>query len=554
MSEFYQAAPELANQYDEDGLLRAWFDVRVPRELCEQWQPGLRALGARVAGDVLALAAQAEAQPPRLVHYDAWGRRIDRVDMAPAWRALHAVAAEEGIVATAYERSAGRWSRVHQFARLYLFHPSSALYTCPLAMTDGAARVLELHGPAELQREVLPRLISRDPAYAWTSGQWMTERTGGSDVSGTTTEARLEDGRIRLYGTKWFTSAVTSEVALALARSPGQSGLSLYCVHTAAADGAPNRMRVLRLKDKLGTRAMPTAELALEGTPAVQVGATDQGVRTVATMLNITRLYNACCAIAGMRRGLALARDYARRRSAFGKALAAHPLHVRTLADLEIERRAAFVLVFELAALLGAEETATANTDERHLLRLLTPVVKLYTAKQGVAVLSEVLECFGGAGYIEDTGLPRLLRDAQVLPIWEGTTNVLSLDVLRVLRKVDALQSWAADIERRVRTVNTPVLAPARAALEQAVARVRDYAAGLAGQADDATEAGARALAFALARCYAGALLIELAGLRREASDGILHAEAAQRWCAGELAPLGTTGSNAALRVLGMEG
>jgi putative acyl-CoA dehydrogenase len=232
--------------------------------------PGLSSLGERVVGDVLDLANAAEAQRPRLVQYDPWGERIDRIVMAPAWNALHAVAAEEGIVATAYERREGRWSRVHQFARLYLFHPSSALYTCPLAMSDGAARVLELHGPSSLASEVLPRLVSRDPARAWTSGQWMTERTGGSDVSGTRTEARLVDGSFHLYGRKWFTSAVTSEMALALARTADATGLSLFYLETRAADGRPNRLRIDRLKDKLGTRAMPTAELTLEGTPVLR--------------------------------------------------------------------------------------------------------------------------------------------------------------------------------------------------------------------------------------------------------------------------------------------
>jgi alkylation response protein AidB-like acyl-CoA dehydrogenase len=542
MSEFFQEAPQLGNQYDDDSVLRGWLEWRLPADLHAAIEPGLCALGARVAGDVLDLANAAEAEPPRVVHYDAWGRRIDRIVMAPAWRSLHAVAAEEGIVATAYERREGAWSRVHQFARLYLFHPSSALYTCPLAMSDGAARVLELHGPAPLVKDVLPRLVSRDPARMWTSGQWMTERTGGSDVSGTSTEARIVDGRFRLYGQKWFTSAVTSEMALALARVQDSRGLSLFYLETRNADGTPNRMRIDRLKDKLGTRAMPTAELTLEGTPAELIGQRGEGVHTIATVLNITRLYNACCAVASMRRALALARDYARRRIAFGRPLIEQPLHAATLDMLDVELRAGLMLVFELAVLMGAEEAGEASAEERALLRLMTPVAKLYTAKQAVAVCSEALECFGGAGYIEDTGLPRLLRDAQVLPIWEGTTNVLSLDVLRVLDTADsdAFAAFVADVGTRVRAHRLPApLAPARAGLLSALSRLSAHVTAMpADKRGYDVQAGARRLSYALARCFAAALLIEFASAGAERDDGSERIEAALRWCEQDLAPL----------------
>ena len=189
-------------------------------------------------------------------------------------------------------------------------------------------------------------------------------------------------------------------------------------------DGRLRQIRIDRLKDKLGTRALPTAELALEGTPAYLIGGEGGGVKKIATVLNITRLYNACCAVGFMRRGLALARDYATRRHAFGRPLCNQPLHVETLAKLEVDFEASFHLAFFAAQLLGKQEMGTATTQEREILRLLTPLAKLFTAKKAVAVVSEVLECFGGAGYVEDTGLPMLLRDSQVLTIWEGTTNV----------------------------------------------------------------------------------------------------------------------------------
>ncbi|HZY60648.1 MAG TPA: acyl-CoA dehydrogenase family protein, partial [Candidatus Binataceae bacterium] len=332
MNDFFQDGPVLGNQYDEDRVLRAFLRWKFPPGLLAEIEPGLRRLGERAVTDILTLGNAAEAQPPRHVPYDPWGRRIDRIEVCDAWKQLESIAAEEGIVATAYERQHGPLSRLHQFARLYLYGPSSAIATCPLAMTDGAARVLELYGDAWLKANPLPRLTARDPAMFWTSGQWMTERTGGSDISGTSTVARLEDGGFRLYGTKWFTSATTSPVAMTLARldgaPAGSRGLSLFYLELRDEADRLRNIRVHRLKDKLGTRALPTAELTLEGTPARLVGGEGHGVRKMAALLNITRGYNACGAVGGMRRGLALARDYARKRRVFGKLLAEQPLHL----------------------------------------------------------------------------------------------------------------------------------------------------------------------------------------------------------------------------------
>ena len=242
-------------------------------------------------------------------------------------------------MATAYERQHGSWSRLEQCARLYLFHPSSAIASCPLAMTDGAARVLTLHGSEDQKRRVLPHLVSRLPASFWTSGQWMTERTGGSDVGLSETVARLAPEGWRLYGTKWFTSAVTSEMALTLARpegnGPGGKGLALFYVETRDAAGRLNGIRVNRLKEKLGTRKVPTAELELDGAMAAPVAGLEDGVRNIAPMLTVTRVWNSVGAALLMRRSVALARDYATRRVQFGSPLAQKPLHLDTLAWLE---------------------------------------------------------------------------------------------------------------------------------------------------------------------------------------------------------------------------
>jgi putative acyl-CoA dehydrogenase len=282
MRDFFQDAPKLGNQYDDDVVLRSYVRRRLPAPVLADVEPNLRRLGQRVATDILELAEAAEREPPQHVPYDPWGKRVDRIETSDAWRELDRISATEGIVATAYERAHGALSRIDQFARLYLFAPSSALYSCPLAMTDGAARFLEVYGD-ESTRPLFGHLTSRDPNRFWTSGQWMTERTGGSDVGTTSTVARHQAGdEYRLYGSKWFTSATTSQVAMTLARTEGApaggAGLSVFVITLRDDAGSLRNIRVDRLKDKLGTRALPTAELTLDGTPALLVGGPGDGV------------------------------------------------------------------------------------------------------------------------------------------------------------------------------------------------------------------------------------------------------------------------------------
>ena len=535
MAQFFQTAPTLLHPWHEDAALQAWFQARVPASYRKCWQPGLERLGERAVTEMPALAAAAERQPPEHIPYDPWGHRIDEIRVSDAWCRLEAIASEEGVVATAYERSDGAWSRVHQFLRLYLYQPTSAICSCPMAMTDGAARVLELHADEALRERVLPHLLSRDPDRFWTSGQWMTERSGGSDVSGSETEAiAREGGEFGLHGVKWFTSATTSRMAMTLARvrdgEQADEKLSLFFVETRDEEtGLLRNIRVNRLKDKLGTRALPTAELTLEGTPARMVGERGRGVATISSILNITRLYNACCAAGYLGHGLRLATDYARKRHVFGRPLIDQPLHRETLADLATEHQAAFQFVFECARLLGREECGEASEDERVLLRLLTPVAKLYTARQAVAGCSEVLECFGGAGYVEDTGLPALLRDAQVLSIWEGTTNVLSLDLLRALGQADG-QAWTlmmTVLSERLASVDAPAAQKTllQDALKALVTLPRDWLA----EGEAHFQANARLLAYRLGAVVCSLLLLEQAAMNKD-GNGSRQSAVAARW------------------------
>jgi alkylation response protein AidB-like acyl-CoA dehydrogenase len=404
-----------------------------------------------------------------------------------------------------------------QAALCYLFAPSTATYHCPVAMTDAAARVLIEYGSDDLKESVLPHLVSRNPADAWTAGQWMTEVQGGSDVGANSVEARRQGDGWRLYGRKFFCSNVGGEVVLALARpqgaGPGTRGLGLFLIPRLLPDGSRNSYRIERLKDKLGTRAMATGEVILEGADAELVGDLERGFQQMTPMLNITRLQNAIAAAAGMRRGLMLARCYASQRQAFGRRLDRQPLQRQVLLEMAVQAEAALALTLRIAELLGRIECRVAREEEELLFRIGTSLVKLYTARQAVAMASEAIECFGGQGYMEDTGIARLLRDAQVLPIWEGTTNVLSLDALRVLGKPGVAEAYLAELRR----LGAPALPEVDALLKR-----------LSRHQPEAVLRSARRTASRLAEAWIGGLLVEAA------ARGAREAAVAESWLSRE--------------------
>jgi acyl-CoA dehydrogenase len=536
---FQQQPPTLGNQHADDRVLRSYLKRALPPDMLREIEPSLSLLGELAGGELYRMQLADRLNEPRLTQWDAWGSRVDHIEVSPLWRLAERLAAEQGIVATAYERRHGALSRVHQCALAYLFTPSTDIYSCPLAMTDGAAHTLLSSGNRPLIQRAVPRLTTRDPAQFWTSGQWMTEATGGSDVGLTETTARQdEDGAWRLYGRKWFTSAATSQMALTLARpagnGPGGQGLALFYLETRDEAGRLRNIEINRLKDKLGTRKVPTAELTLNGTPAQLVSGATDGIRNIAPMLNITRLWNGISAVSLMRRGLALALDYARRRVAFGATLTDKPLHMDTLAALQAETEAAFHFAFRVAELTGQSEAREISEEQAVLLRLLTPLMKLTTAKQAVTVASETLEAFGGAGYVEDTGLPLLLRDAQVLPIWEGTTNVLSLDAMRVLGSDGrAFQTFRAEVERCLE----PAAGESRLAEAARVARLSlEHAASWLAHArkegQPALEAGARSFALTLGRTMELAQLVKHAHWSQESEADPRPTAAARRFAA----------------------
>jgi len=538
---FVQEAPELHNQYDRDRVLQSYVRRQFPESVLKTIEPELTDLGEKAGGELYDLQQKDLRNEPTLTRWGPWGERLDEIEVTDVWKRAEKLAAERGIVATAYEQEHGARSRIHQMLLAYLFIPSTDMYGCPLAMTDGAARTLLDSGNEALADAAVPHLTSRDPETFWTSGQWMTELSGGSDVGRARTTAKQDDdGTWRLYGRKWFTSAITANMALALARPDGNpdggKGLALFYVPIRNGDGLRDGIHVHRLKDKLGTRKLPTAELELDGAVAQPVtNDLQHGTRHISPMLNVTRTWNSVTAAALIRRGLALARDYAQKREAFGDTIINHPLHQETLADAQATLEGTFHLSFRLAELLGKKETGEAEPFEEALFRLLTPVAKLTSAKRAVSTTSELLEAFGGAGYVEDTGLPALHRDAQVLPIWEGTTNVLALDLLRGLKKVGSIAPLNREVRRCVEAIEAPTLSEA---IRPAIHAYRDAAQWLKqaiSEGDDALQAGARRFALTIGHT------LELLYTARQAQwslheeqDG-RSAEAAQRLAARQI-------------------
>lgn len=427
-------------------------------------EPQLSAMGERAAKEVALLAAIADREGPRLITHDPRGNRISRVDYHPAYREMERIAYGSGMIAMKYQtHEHSEHAPFIGFALGYLFAMAEMGLYCPLCMTDGVARVLTRHGTPEQVMRVVPHLTSTDPRTLWTGGMFLTERAGGSDVGANETIARKDaSGTWRLTGQKWFCSNVDAQAVLVTARvdGAGTKGLRTFLLETRDNPG----FVIDRLKEKLGVRSMATGEVTLTDARAEEVG----GFAAMAEMLNLSRLYNAVASVGVIGRAVYEARHYIERRHAFGRPVIEWPLAQRTFFDLEAEHVGALLLTFETVSLLAKSDAG--DGDAAKLLRILTPIAKAVTGKLAVPAVSEAMELIGGNGYIEESPMPRLLRDAQVLPIWEGTTNILVLDALRVMHK-DASQELLFSRTRTQFPRETAELAESFVSLDEQDAR-----------------------------------------------------------------------------------
>ncbi|KAI8626345.1 very-long-chain acyl-CoA dehydrogenase [Xylariaceae sp. FL1651] len=494
---FFQQLPTLKNQFLHDPSIKRIFKLFLSEEVAEAIAPEIAQLGDEVLEPhIFDWVTDAERNQPYVTGggKNAFGQPVSsKLVVSEGWRRLQEFSIEKGFAAQGYEVGLGQYTRIVQYLRDLIFGSSSANVGCPAAMTDGAARVLQHRlRSSDLSREerkvfqnAYDHLVSRDATKAWTSGQWMTERPGGSDVSKSETVATyspLSPGALlcdpkegiplgpwSIDGFKWFSSATDSNMTILLAQTP--KGLSAFYApmrlyNPSLVTSATGRMggtelngvTISRLKNKMGTKSLPTAELELRGMRGWLIGKEGQGIKEISTILTITRIRSATSALGALSRGLSIARAFAEVRevgAGRGKRmkLVDSALHLGTLADMSVKYHAMMLLTFYGCYLLGIEEhpsptqalpsTITVITPPSEfitpLLRVLTPLIKAYVTKEAIPLLYGCMESLGGVGYLENTeseymNIARLFRDACVLNIWEGTTDVLSTDLMRALK------------------------------------------------------------------------------------------------------------------------
>ncbi|MFJ6348020.1 acyl-CoA dehydrogenase family protein [Streptomyces sp. NPDC092046] len=475
----------------------------LQREGAEWAETDVRELGVMAGGQqAQEWGRLAERHSPVLHTHDRYGHRIDEVEFHPYWHELMNVAVQHGLHGAPWaDGRAG--AHVARAAKVFVWGQADPGHLCPISMTYAA--VPALRAEPELAAVYEPLLTS--PSYDFglrvptdkrgiIAGMSMTEKQGGSDVRANTTRAvpTGEAGTYALTGHKWFTSAPMSDVFLTLAQAPG--GLSCFLVPRVLPDGSRNPIRFQRLKDKLGNRSNASSEIEYEGALGHLVGEEGRGVATIIRMVNMTRLDCAVSSASGMRQGLVQAVHHATHRSAFGARLVDQPLMTNVLADLAVEAEAATVAAMRLA---GAVDRATAgDAEEEQLRRLGLAVTKYWVCKRAPAHAAEALECLGGNGYVEDSGLPRLYRESPLPSIWEGSGNVAALDVLRAMaRQPEAVEAFFAEVDRAAGTDRR---------LDAATARLRKDLAGLGDL--DALQYRARRIVEHLALVLQGSLLV----------------------------------------------
>jgi acyl-CoA dehydrogenase len=515
------------NLYTIDPMAAALFALYLPADLFAHLAPHFERLGGLAGGRLDELALIADKHPPTLSVRDRRGNDESRIDKHPAYVELERVAfCDLGLAALSHRPGVLGWHAPMppsaKYALTYLLVQAEFGLCCPVSMTDSLARTLRKFGDPHLIEQVLPQVTATDFDALRQGAMFMTEQGAGSDVAGTATEATdLGDGRWSLQGDKWFCSNPDAGFAMLLARSespethPGLRGVSLFLLPKYLPDGRHNAYRILRLKDKLGTRSMASGEIRLEGATAFLVGQRGRGFQQMADMVNNSRLSNGVRAAGLMRRALTEALHVARERIAFGKPLIDLPLMRRQLAKMALRAEQARTMVFQTARAL--ERADQGDREAARLARILTPLIKFRACRDARGVTGDAMEVRGGCGYIEEWSDARLLRDAHLGSIWEGTSNIVALDVLRAIDRDDALPALRAHVDALLRDAD-PTPAPWAALEANCIDKAFALAAGAAAQG---TAHLARQAATGLYN------VVTMAALRWEARHAQLPARAA---------------------------
>jgi acyl-CoA dehydrogenase len=476
------------NFYRSDDAFRALLDLYMEPALRAHLEPHLDRLGGLAGGRLDELADAADKHPPVLHPRDRFGRDEDWIEYHPAYREMERIAfGELGLHAMSHRAGVLGWPApmppIAKYGFQYLFVQAEFGLMCPVSVSDTSNFIILRYGSDELKRKLVPRLLSQDPAELWKGTQFMTEKSGGSDVGALETEARQENGEWRLYGEKWFCSHTDADLALILARPQGAAagtrGLGLFAMPRRLEDGSRNRYRIVRLKDKLGTRSMASGEIRLEGAFAWQVGELRAGFKQMLDQVNLSRLSHGVRAAAMMRRCLNEALCVARNRIAFGRALIEMPLVRRQLLKLMVPAEQALSMYAWTADVMNRANHADEGAV--HLLRILTPLFKFRACRDNLRVATGAMEVRGRNGYIEDWINPRLVRDAQIGVLWEGTSNINALDAIgRAAAKMGAHEALGAALHTRLAEASR-VPQKFRSRLGEAIDRAVAFAARASG-------------------------------------------------------------------------
>ena len=459
----------------------------LPKDLHQHLLPHLQRLGA-LAGSLLDdLAGVADKHPPTLSVRTRAGIDTSRVNKHPAYVELERYAYSEfGLAALSHRGGVLNWPApmppAAKYALTYLFVQAEFGLCCPVSMTDSLARTLRKFGDPALVEKVLPMVTTQDFDALHQGAMFMTEQGAGSDVSATATRAtQAADGSWTLTGDKWFCSNPDAGFAMVLARSEnvdGLKGVSLFLLPRTLADGTHNHYRILRLKDKLGTRSMASGEIRLEGAFAWLVGERGQGFKHMADMINNSRLSNGVRAAGLMRRALTEALYIAKHRKAFGKRLLDMPLMQRQLSKMALATEQARTMVYQTAQALAA---ADQDPSKRPLMRIMTPLIKFRACRDARKVAGDAMEVRGGCGYIEEWSDPRVLRDAHLGSIWEGTSNIVALDVLRAIQREESLPALREHVHALL-AQGTPVSQELAAMQAERIDQAFKYVAAVANE------------------------------------------------------------------------
>jgi alkylation response protein AidB-like acyl-CoA dehydrogenase len=443
------------NFYQSDKIFRNYLKNNVSSQGFAYMQDKLERVGKEAAGKMNELSLTADKSGPELIKRNFLGINIDEIRFHPAYWDLMKIAVKSEMFRVKWEPGlTSKFNAEKQrlgFASGYLFAMSESGQYCPLCMTDGVARLIDIFCEDADKDRLLPHIYTTNADEFYTGAMFLTEKTGGSDVGANiTTATPLDDKTYLLNGEKWFCSNANAELIFALARTDedikGTKGLSIFLIEKKLPSGEKNPMEVIRLKDKLGVRSMASAECIMNNTHGKLVGKEFEGFKVMVEMINLSRLYNSVAALSNSRRALIEAYQFVSHRKTFGKTAIEHALVRDKLTELGALHVANFYLVWRAVQSLDLADNG--DPKEAQLFRLLNPMTKKWSAEKGVYLVRESMELMGGLGYIEDGVMPKLMRDIMVLPIWEGSGNIIILDMLRALHKSRGFETMCNEISR----------------------------------------------------------------------------------------------------------